>query len=60
MPGAPWHFSQSELPQPGSPAFQGEHNAEVLSERKLSAAFIRDLQERGILLSRHSPTRPFD
>ncbi|MFS8980271.1 MULTISPECIES: CaiB/BaiF CoA transferase family protein [Cupriavidus] len=60
MPGAPWHFSESELPQPGSPAFQGEHNAELLAERKLSAAFIQDLQERGILLSRHSPAKPFD
>jgi CoA:oxalate CoA-transferase len=60
MPGAPWHFSQSELPQPGSPAFQGEHNVEVLSERNLSAALIQDLQERRILLSRRNPAGTFD
>lgn len=60
MPGAPWHFSESELPLPGRPAFQGEHNAEVLSERKVDAGFIRELQERGILLSRHNPAQSFD
>ena len=60
MPGAPWHFSQSELPLPGSPAFQGEHNVEVLSEHNLSAALIQDLQERRILLSRRNPAGAFD
>lgn len=60
MPGAPWHFSQSELPLPGKPAFQGEHNVEVLSERNLDVAQIRDLQERGILLSQHDAALPTD
>jgi hypothetical protein len=48
------------LPQPGKPAFQGEHNAEVLAERNLSGEIIKDLQERGILLSRHGPAQPLD
>ncbi len=60
MPGAPWHFSQSELPPPGSPAFQGEHNVEVLLEREVSAAQIQDLQKRRILLSRRNSAQPFD
>src|SRR6266403_3161690 len=32
MPGNPWIFSRSELPAPGAPAFQGEHNEEILKE----------------------------
>jgi crotonobetainyl-CoA:carnitine CoA-transferase CaiB-like acyl-CoA transferase len=52
MPGNPWLFSRSELPPPGVPAFQGEHNDEILAERKLSPDRIQDLKQRKIVLSR--------
>ena len=32
IPGRPWHFSADELEHPGEPAYQGEHNLEVLAE----------------------------
>jgi CoA:oxalate CoA-transferase len=51
MPGNPWIFSSSELPAPGSPAFQGEHNEKILKELQVPEARIRELQERRILLS---------
>jgi CoA:oxalate CoA-transferase len=60
MPGNPWIFSRSVLPPPGVPAFQGEHNAEILAERKIAAARIKDMQERRVLLSRRSPVGGFD
>jgi CoA:oxalate CoA-transferase len=60
MPGNPWLFSRSMLPPPGSPAFQGEHNEEILAEYKVPADRIEALQRRRILLSRRSPTGPFD
>jgi CoA:oxalate CoA-transferase len=52
MPGNPWIFGRSELPAPGAPAFQGEHNEEILRELQVSEARIRELQERSILLNR--------
>jgi hypothetical protein len=52
MPGNPWIFSQSELPCPGAPAYQGEHNGEILKELQVSEDKIRDLEERSITLSR--------
>jgi crotonobetainyl-CoA:carnitine CoA-transferase CaiB-like acyl-CoA transferase len=60
MPGNPWIFSRSELPAPGAPAFQGEHNEEILSERNLSANEIADLKKRKVLLSRRGPFGAFD
>jgi CoA:oxalate CoA-transferase len=60
MPGNPWLFSRSALPPPGSPAFQGEHNEEILREYQVPAERIEALRRRGILLSRRSPTGPFD
>jgi CoA:oxalate CoA-transferase len=60
MPGNPWLFSRSQLPPPGSPAFQGEHNQEILAERGVPADRIETLRQRHILLSRRSPTGPFD
>src|SRR5262249_11524526 len=35
MPGNPWIFSQSELPAPGAPAYQGEHNEDILGELRV-------------------------
>lgn len=60
MPGPPWRFSESTLPSPGIPAFQGEHNVELLMERKVDAALIEDLRERRVLLSRRSPRGAYD
>lgn len=36
MPGPPWKFGASELPDAGLPPFQGEHNGEVLRALGLS------------------------
>jgi CoA:oxalate CoA-transferase len=60
MPGNPWIFSRSELPPPGSPAFQGEHNEEILAERDIAPDKIADLQKRKVLLSRRGPFGSFD
>jgi crotonobetainyl-CoA:carnitine CoA-transferase CaiB-like acyl-CoA transferase len=35
MPGNPWIFSRSELPPPGVPAYQGEHNEKILAEQNV-------------------------
>lgn len=60
MPGAPWRFSESQLPAPGIPAFQGEHNVELLEERGVDPAVIQDLQARRVLLSRRSARGAYD
>ena len=51
MPGNPWIFSRSELPPPGVPAYQGEHNEEILKELQISDETIRDMQEKNVILS---------
>mgnify|MGYP005811747227 CR=1 FL=1 len=60
MPGNPWIFSRSKLPTPGAPAYQGEHNEEILMERSVDPKAIDDMQRRKILLSRRSPFAAFD
>jgi CoA:oxalate CoA-transferase len=60
MPGNPWIFSRSKLPSPGIPAFQGEHNEEILAERHIAPDKIADMQKRRVLLSRRSPVGAFD
>ncbi|MFD1559418.1 CaiB/BaiF CoA transferase family protein [Paraburkholderia silviterrae] len=60
MPGSPWRFSGATLPAPGIPAFQGEHNIELLTERNVDPALIQELRERRILLSRRSLRGDFD
>jgi crotonobetainyl-CoA:carnitine CoA-transferase CaiB-like acyl-CoA transferase len=60
MPGAPWIFSDAELPAPGAPAFQGEHNAEICAEANVAPETIQSLKDRRILLSRRSITGAFD
>lgn len=60
MPGKPWRFSDASLPEPGVPAFQGEHNAEILKEFGVDDGLINDFRERKILLSRQSPRGQFD
>ena len=60
MPGAPWKFSKSVLPEPGQPSFQGEHNDEVFKERKVSKKKLDNLRARNIILSRRHPVGEFD
>jgi CoA:oxalate CoA-transferase len=60
MPGNPWKFSRSELPPPGAPAFQGEHNEEILGEQKVDVEKVADMKRRKVLLSRRSPLVAFD
>jgi hypothetical protein len=48
--GNPWIFSGPTLPTPGVPAFQGEHNVEILSEANVPDQVIKELQRRHILL----------
>lgn len=60
MPGPPWRFSTATLPAPGIPAFQGEHNIELLSERNIDPATIQSLRERRVLVSRKSLRGDFD
>jgi crotonobetainyl-CoA:carnitine CoA-transferase CaiB-like acyl-CoA transferase len=60
MPGVPWRFSQSVLPKPGIPSFQGEDNAAILAERNVDPAVIEDLRQRKVLLSRRSPRGAYD
>jgi len=60
MPGNPWIFSGSTLPAPGVPAFQGEHNHEILIEANVPEEVIKDLQQRRILLSRRSIAGAYD
>jgi crotonobetainyl-CoA:carnitine CoA-transferase CaiB-like acyl-CoA transferase len=52
MPGNPWIFSQSQLPAPGAPAFQGEHNVEILKELQIPEEQIGSMQQRSIILTR--------
>jgi hypothetical protein len=42
------------------PAFQGEHNVELLAERNIDPALIQSLRERQILLSRRTARGAFD
>jgi hypothetical protein len=60
MPGAPWRFSSATLPPPGIPAFQGEHNVELLTERNVDPELIQELRQRRVLLSRRSLRGEFD
>jgi crotonobetainyl-CoA:carnitine CoA-transferase CaiB-like acyl-CoA transferase len=51
IPGRPWHFA--DLPETGdsqTPARQGEHNNQVLSELGFSLAEIAKLKETGALV----------
>jgi len=60
MPGNPWRFSKATLPPPGLPAFQGEHNLELLTERNMDRGYIQQLREKRVLLSRRSLRGEFD
>jgi crotonobetainyl-CoA:carnitine CoA-transferase CaiB-like acyl-CoA transferase len=60
MPGVPWRFSGATLPSPGIPAFQGEHNVEILTERNVDPELIQELRQRRVLLSRKTMRGDFD
>ena len=49
IPGKPWRFSNEQLDHPGTPAFRGEHNAQILGELGLTPESIRDLAARGVV-----------
>lgn len=50
LPGRPWKFSDAELPLPGDPALQGEHNAEVLKDMGYDNSSIEQLAGSGVLV----------
>lgn len=60
MPGNPWQFSDAELPAPGVPSFQGEHNRDVFGSHGVKEKDLEGLRERGVLLSRRHPLDPFE
>jgi len=60
MPGAPWRFGSSVLPEPGIPYFQGESNEQVLEELGWSPAQTQALYAEGALRSRRSAIGSFD
>lgn len=60
MPGPPWRFSESKLPSPGIPYFQGESNVDVLAERKVDPEVVASLRKRRVLLSRRSIRGAYD
>jgi CoA:oxalate CoA-transferase len=60
MPGPPWRFSRSVLPEPGVPYFQGECNDEVLGEIGIAPERVEALRRQGVLRSRRSLAGAFD
>lgn len=52
VPGPPWKFSRSTPAPVGSPAFQGQHNAEVLRELGRSPEDIERLERDGAVVAR--------
>ena len=53
LPNAPFRFSEAEVGTTGRPAWQGEHNREVLRELLgLSEAEIDHLEHDGVLVQR--------
>ena len=59
-PAAAQYRRKYLLPAPGVPAFQGEHNHEILTEANVPEEVIKDLQQRRILLSRRSIAGAYD
>src|SRR5260370_23351652 len=58
LPGRPWHFSRDELTPIGTPAFQGEHNSEVLRELGVSEAELQRLSDAGVLVAHRPALEP--
>jgi crotonobetainyl-CoA:carnitine CoA-transferase CaiB-like acyl-CoA transferase len=57
LPGRPWRFSREQLAPLGDPAFQGEHNREVLAEFGLSDAETTATSRRAPWSARRSRKR---
>ena len=49
----PWRFSGADYVPPSGPAWQGEHNEEILREAGVSQATIDELKDKGILVARY-------
>ncbi len=56
LPGHPWKFSDAELPLPGTPALQGEHNVEVCESLGLSREKIAEMTDAGVLINNFAAT----
>jgi crotonobetainyl-CoA:carnitine CoA-transferase CaiB-like acyl-CoA transferase len=54
LPGRPWRFSADELSPSGEPAFQGEHNEQVLRELGYTGGQIVQMQQAAALVQ-HIP-----
>lgn len=54
LPGPPWRFSGADYVPPAGPAWQGEHNEEILREAGVSQTAIDELKEKGILVARYT------
>lgn len=50
LPGHPWHFSESVLDEVRPPAFQGEHNSEILTELGIPDAEIESYGRANMLI----------
>jgi hypothetical protein len=55
LPGRPWRFSGEQLAALAEPAFQGEHNREVLAELGLSDTEIDRYVASGALVGASLP-----
>ncbi len=53
LPGPPWRFSNADYEPPSGPAWQGEHNEDILREAGVSDAAISELRDKGILVTRY-------
>lgn len=56
LPGHPWKFSDAELPKPGAPALQGEHNTAVCESLGLSKERIDEMANTGVLINNFAST----
>lgn len=50
LPVRPWKFSENALRPLGTPAYQGEHNREIMQELGLTKAQIEELSASGVLI----------
>ena len=53
LPGPPWRFSKADYVPPAGPAWQGEHNDEILRDAGVSESTIAELRDKGILVAKY-------
>src|SRR5260370_37723804 len=58
LPGRPWHFSRDQLTPIGTPAFQGEHNSEVLRGLGVREAELQGLSEADVPVRQRRALEP--